>query len=98
MNNNENKSEVTDKELEDELEKVKNSLLELDSENNYSGETIEIPIELATLVRDIMEGYVKSTEEELSGRHLNTELDENSKLFLQSMHTCINAFNELLSK
>lgn len=92
----ENKSEVTDKELEDELEKVKKSLLESDLENNYSGKTIRVPVELAILAKDIMEGYVKSTEETLLIN--NTEIDENSKLFLQSVHTCIDTFNELLSK
>ena len=95
MENNRNKSEVTDKELENELERVKNELLKEDCG------TIEVPVEIVKLARDILDGYVRSTEETLSeGRHLklDEDLDETTKLLLQSIHTCVNTFNELLDE
>lgn len=95
----ENKSEVTDKELEDELEKVKSSLLELDSEDN---ETIKVPIELAKLARDILDSYLRFCDDSFKGKHFDPdkekELNEDQKAFLEPIRACVNAFNELLSK
>lgn len=90
MEDNENKSEVTDEELENELERVKNELLKKDCE------TVEVPVELVTLARDILDGYIRSTEELLSEKHNLEDLDETTKSLLQSIHVCVNGFNEIL--
>lgn len=94
----ENKSEVTDKELEDELEKVKKSLLELDLEDEIK--TIEIPVELASMTKDILTGYLKFAEDTFTGSYfgLNKEVSEDKQVFVDSIKTCVDAFNELLSK
>lgn len=92
MEDNENKSEVTDEQLENELERIKNELLKEDCK------TVEVPVELVTLARDVLDGYIRSTEELLLEKHNLEDLDKTTKSLLQSIHTCVNGFNEILSE